>query len=443
MRIILFSFFSTIFITLSSSYIQKDNVLQNDIPLRTPQKEFSDTPGLFGYCQAPYPTVASYVPPVNATLLNVQILVRHGDRSPCNPLPIEDVFWDCDGVQEFRTVYRDTTYVNFIRDSDLQNGFLLNGTCYAGQLTPKGFQQQYAMGDSFRQIYSKYMQIIPPAIYVRSTNVERARQSGQAFLAGLLIGEFFGISINTAFDNTYDMLLPTTQYCPRLAEIADELVNSDGWKQMHPQNNEILNQLNEICPTANLTSWQSSYDHYFDNLNARICHNFSLPCSPTNSSHCVTIELAQSLSELAIQEWNYVYGGYLGQEKSSLETGFFINTLVQNMLNKINNPANTPSINLFAAHDETISMALSALNITQPIRPPYASNLAFELWQPKDTSKGNFIRVLSNGEFIVPVGCSAVECSFSDFSNYANNNIIPANYTKACEPHNPKYNIKN
>eukprot|EP00298_Acanthocystis_sp_HF-20_P006370 c16254_g1_i1.p1 GENE.c16254_g1_i1~~c16254_g1_i1.p1 ORF type:complete len:481 (-),score=165.97 c16254_g1_i1:116-1558(-) len=387
--------------------------------------------GLNGYCMATYPIEEFYPKPeTESTLLNVQIIARHGDRTPCNALPVEDVFWDCEGVKEFRSVLGSSSYINYIQDNGLKHKNLLNGTCRLCQLTIHGFAQLYHIGRSISKIYSPLINLSTKTVYARSTSIDRTRQSAQAFLAGLF-GQFSSFPISCAHDEIYDMLIPTTEYCPRLAEIAVEMEESAEWKEIHPNNNPIMSQLNNICKTNNLNDWQKNYDHFFDMINSRLCHNLSLPCF---GNECLSLTLAESFNNLAIKEFNLIYGGFLGKEKTKLESSFFVNTLVQNLLLKTNRTVSSPNLYLFSAHDGTIGMMLSALNATNTDkRPAYASNIILELWQPINSNQERFIRVLHNGQLIIPAGCRNFECPLSNFVDYANINLISSNYTESCQ----------
>jgi hypothetical protein len=52
-------------------------------------------------------------------------------------------------------------------------------------------------------------------------------------------------------------------------------------------------------------AWSQSFDHYFDNLRARDCHGFSMPCSATDPKACVTKAMTRDL--FIAGSWEFVW----------------------------------------------------------------------------------------------------------------------------------------
>eukprot|EP00299_Pterocystis_sp_00344_P019454 c9649_g1_i4.p1 GENE.c9649_g1_i4~~c9649_g1_i4.p1 ORF type:complete len:169 (-),score=31.54 c9649_g1_i4:213-689(-) len=68
------------------------------------------------YCQADMISPRDYAPPrTPATLEQIQVVVRHGDRVPCNVLPNEQTTWDCDGPETL-SVSRIATQTSYVND---------------------------------------------------------------------------------------------------------------------------------------------------------------------------------------------------------------------------------------------------------------------------------------------------------------------------------------
>ncbi|CAG7733099.1 unnamed protein product, partial [Allacma fusca] len=91
------------------------------------------------------------------TLRLVQVIFRHGDRNPLDPYP---------GFPHYNESY-------------WPEGF--------GQLTKKGKEQQFALGQYLRKRYDNFLNdsYSPYEIYVQSSNVDRTLMSAEANLAGL------------------------------------------------------------------------------------------------------------------------------------------------------------------------------------------------------------------------------------------------------------------
>ena len=132
----------------------------------------------------------------------VQVLIRHGDRTPALFIPNMDngnYDYDC----TFRTKTRDHTQMfeeytqatrrvtirDFQKGSGSYRPLLPSGqTCQIGQLTQRGFLQHFALGKHLRTAYGSLINtdIKSSNLHVRSTRRTRCVQSAAAFLNGLL-----------------------------------------------------------------------------------------------------------------------------------------------------------------------------------------------------------------------------------------------------------------
>eukprot|EP00959_Pyramimonas_sp_CCMP1952_P140926 2949738-Pyramimonas_sp.AAC.1 len=153
----------------------------------------------FPYCQADFPQNEQYDAFPHAlgpthTLSMVQVIVRHGDRTPIAPLPYNrDVEWNCD-LPNRRAEHSDifdlgyapgpakgtrltlatalSDILNAVGNGDAgsmlynEAAYLIpgadehpfaarfwNGNCTSGQLTSRGFQQLQNIGAALREIY--------------------------------------------------------------------------------------------------------------------------------------------------------------------------------------------------------------------------------------------------------------------------------------------------
>ncbi len=91
-------------------------------------------------------------------LVLLQILFRHGDRSPISPYPGDP--------------YNETTWAKY-------GGF--------GQLTQLGINQTHQYGRFLRKTYSKFLteRYDPKKVFVRSSDFDRTIMSAQSVLSGL------------------------------------------------------------------------------------------------------------------------------------------------------------------------------------------------------------------------------------------------------------------
>uniref|UniRef100_A0A8D2AV85 acid phosphatase n=1 Tax=Sciurus vulgaris TaxID=55149 RepID=A0A8D2AV85_SCIVU len=129
--------------------------------------------------------------PADRSLLElkmVQVVFRHGARSPLKPLPLEE-----------------------------QGGML------AGQLTKVGMQQMFALGERLRMNYVEDIPFLSPTfnpqeVFARSTNMYRNLESTRCLLAGLFQRQKEGPVIIHTVEADSEVLYPNYQSCQNLRQ---------------------------------------------------------------------------------------------------------------------------------------------------------------------------------------------------------------------------------
>ena len=119
----------------------------------------------------------------------MQLLHRHGDRTPVHSLPgfLENVSWNCsDSVLE-DVAENDSLKLRKVYFEGRQ---ALRGNCMLGQLTKRGEEQLRQLGRSFRELYVEKLKLMPremdqELMLLRSTDVPRTIRSAYHFLSGL------------------------------------------------------------------------------------------------------------------------------------------------------------------------------------------------------------------------------------------------------------------
>ena len=151
-----------------------------------------------------------------------------------------------------------------------------------------------------------------------------------------------------------------------------------------------------------------SFDHYFDNLSARLCHAKPLPCNVTNTTNCVTLAEAEEVFRLGEYEYSFIYRDSAQSLPASVGSyGIFIAELAQNLRHAINNTSPSSSANTTTsdkiryrhnvAHDGSISRLLSILQIEQMVWPGMGSEVVFELYSKAGCY---YLRVLWGGQIL-------------------------------------------
>lgn len=106
--------------------------------------------------------------------------------------------------------------------------------------------------------------------------------------------------------STIDSLEPTYS-CPAAASLQDTYgpgSTNPTWQAHLSESAPLysaLDRISGVSPSA--SDWHVSWDHYFDNLSARLCHSKPLPCNASDPTLCVTEAMANEVFRLG--EWEY------------------------------------------------------------------------------------------------------------------------------------------
>lgn len=320
----------------------------------------------------------------------VTVIYRHGDRTPVSPYPNDP--------------HKDP--------SQWPVGF--------GQLTVRGKQMQYELGQYFRSRYGlllgeKYGENV---IYVRSTDFDRTLMSAGSNLAGLFppIGTevwndqllWQPIPIHTV-PGDIDNLLSNHAKCPRLDKAQDEVLASEEVRKLNQQYKELYGYLTEHSG-KNITN-MVDVDYLYDTLFIEQIYNKTLP-KWTQAVFPDKMKFLRDLS-FTVSTWT--------RELKRLTAGPLISDLVTTF-RKIESGENPRKMHMYSGHDTTISSLLNALNIFDPVvAPPYASSVLVELLSaPKPNPPEYFVRILyrndsSQEPYLLQLpGCQDL-CSLDDF----------------------------
>ncbi|XP_060570173.1 prostatic acid phosphatase-like [Ruditapes philippinarum] len=285
------------------------------------------------------------------TLRLLQVLYRHGDRSPTRAYT-KDIY----------------------EESDWPQGY--------GQLSTEGMQQELELGEFLMREYvdtgflsSEYSQ---SEVYVRSTSYERALMSAYSVLSGLFPPgqndsvwnhnlNWKPIPVHTV-PLEEDYLLRMNLSCP----VYNTARNNDPQRKLFMQ--QIMDEFSEFYSYVSKYTGESNT---WDGIHAVIDPIFCQYASHYNLPEWITDDILDQflqLYDLYSIEHSYP------REYAYLKGGFLVGEMLEHMINKSKHEISTPQkLFMYSAHDTTIVMFLTTLGIFNDRKPKYTACVLVEL----------------------------------------------------------------
>lgn len=165
-----------------------------------------------------------------------------------------------------------------------------------------------------------------------------------------------------------------------------------------------LDDISGVSPTD--SGFHASFDHYYDNLSARQCHNKPLPCkliNGLNSTTCITQTIADSVFRLGNYEYSHVYRDDPRSLAASVTSyGVWVGELMAHIRGAMNGTGGV-IYRHNVAHDGSLARLLSMLQVDVMVWPGMGSEVVFELYKMESTTaarRGYFVRVLWKGQVL-------------------------------------------
>lgn len=288
----------------------------------------------------------------DSSLKLVNVLYRHGDRTPTDDFPTDKwgSFWK-DGL---------------------------------GQLTNTGKLQQYHLGQYLRGRYGNILNKTynREEISVRCTDVDRTLMSAYCNLAGLYPPEkeqewdpnliWQPIPVHTV-PVEEDFLLSSDAVCPKYDELLKNWEASPEATEVMEKGKVFFDFLSNKTGHETRTIYKVS-DTY-DILWIQNLYNLSLPDWADNAT-------LKKLFEYRVMDFDW---SYKTDEMRRLRGGSFVGEIIKNMEEKIGGKIPAKKMFMYSAHDMTIIAVTKTLGIYNDIFPPYIATLLFELHEDNNT----------------------------------------------------------
>ena len=350
----------------------------------------------FNYCEAEHKTA---LPIPNMTLKNIQIITRHGKRTPLEIFLPKNLRgqWICDSDEAISkrikaAPSKQYRYFHQILDERLVE---YPPNCRPGDLLVEGMEQHKLNGIAYRKYLIEDLKFLPEEMdptYFKfySSPIERCIRSAESFLVGFYPPKSNNevLSIETGSTTIYPLMI-NPNFCKELKDQDIKLKNSTEYK----------NFLNLILPSLIDTLQFLNLDNSPDNIH-KVCQ-WAIAYNCSNTFQGPSFFTNEMVSNCRKQQAYMQYGLYSFEGKRGIASAAPMRQLIFNADESIGS-SNSIKFILHSAHDTTVASLVSLLGYQYEFIPPYSSHLAMELWE--DNLKNIYIRWVFNGKPLIPLG---------------------------------------
>lgn len=363
--------------------------------------------------------------PDDLELTKVQILLRHGERTPVNPrfqnagVP---AYWPyCDSINRMRSVIRNADgeldsltwrrRLETFGDDDGPHRASgpqgeVESVCQPGELTNKGRETTLTLGERIRRLYVDQLGFLPGVldsktldkVLLRSTPIPRARESTEQAFTGIWpasrrVPNLQPPTMVMRYWNE-ETLFPNEGHCKRFRELAKEFADrtskfyNDG-PEMTYLNNKIGKWMPPESPVVKVDG-HPRLSGIMDSTNATLAHGKEtrLP------SEFYDPKVREHVDRICTEEW------FIGYQESNeyrkLGIGAAVGDLTQQMVEHVRSDGKGDDafkISLNGCHDTTIAATLAALgafDVEKDKWPNFTANIAIELFKAKDSTASSY-----------------------------------------------------
>lgn len=352
------------------------------------------------------PKIEKYKARKDADLIQVQLLTRHGARTPLHSSKTLRNQWTCLHT-EISSIASELSRPLHVANVHGKSIFL--GNCQFGQLVDKGHDALTRLGAYIRDVYIDKLKLLPkkfnPKImYFRSTYSLRTMHSMMALVKNLY-PNLTEITIHTA-DKQYDPWRRTSSLCPRLEEVTESIQKSDEWKKENLDGDpELTSKMKRIFGVK--------WEHTNDAATSARCEGFELPPNITHKEidRAVSLKARQRQFILSHESIFPLFFSYSMAE------------MLNEMIDRINGRSKYRFI-YWSAHDGNILAFLGFLGYVDNKWPPYGSFIVTELWKYRENGGKFFLQFRYNGKILkAPRFMNSSDIPFDDFRKFVTKNM--------------------
>lgn len=360
--------------------------------------------------------------PRSLELQQVQIWLRHGERTPVNARFKNtglSPYWPyCEAAKNFRYVILsadrswDTLHWQRRLEAFGSNDapVLAAGPkgetvaiCQPGELTDRGRETTLALGQRFRKLYIDQLGFLPgglaaassQTVYLRSTPIQRALESTQQAFTGLYPPASRSPDLQPPSIVTRSMqdetLFPNEGACKRFAQLSAAFAERTAqvWNdspEIAYVNKKIGKWMPKDSPVVKVDS-HPRLSGMMDTINATLAHgpHTKLPAEFYDK------QVVANIDRICTEEW---FAGYQeSNEYRKLGIGGAVGDLTQRMVEHVSGKTGSETadfkVSLSGCHDTTLAAALTAFGVFDAMSdkwPNYTSHIAFELFKRKDSA---------------------------------------------------------